>query len=95
MSFALICIAAIVALGLLVALTSIGSEDEPIVEAHDCATCTSKDDGSCKIACLMEEKRQRDAQNLADGCQRDAQSEKKEREGNKQQPTSVLYDDDA
>ncbi len=57
MSFALICIAAIVVLGLLVALTSLGGEDEPIVEAHDCSTCTSKDDGSCKIACLMEEKK--------------------------------------
>ncbi len=82
MSFALICIAAIAALGLLVALTSLGSEDEPIVEAHDCSSCTSKDDGSCKIACLMEEKRHRDAQ-----------SEKKQVEGNKQQPTSVFNDD--
>lgn len=60
MSFALICIAAILILGLLVAITSLGGEDEPIVEAHDCSTCTSKDDGSCKIACLMEEKKKRE-----------------------------------
>ncbi len=64
MSFALICIAAIAVLGILAALTSIGGKDEPIVEAHDCSTCTSKDDGSCKIACLMEEKKKRDAANL-------------------------------
>ncbi len=61
MSFALICIIAIVALGIVAALTSIGGKDEPIVEGNDCATCSSKADGSCKIACLMEEKkRQKD-----------------------------------
>ena len=61
MSFALICIAAIIGLGIVAAIASIGSKDEPIVQANDCSTCTSKTDGSCKIACLMEEKkRQKD-----------------------------------
>ncbi len=68
MSFALICIAAILILGLLVAITSLGGEDEPIVEAHDCSTCTSKDDGSCKIACLMEEKKKREGNNQKEEC---------------------------
>jgi len=61
MSFAIICIGAIIGLGIIAALSSIGSKDEPIVQANDCSTCTSKTDGSCKIACLMEEKkRQKD-----------------------------------
>lgn len=60
MSFALICIIAIGALGVIAAISSIGGKDEPIVEASDCSTCTSKTDGSCKIACLMEEKKKRE-----------------------------------
>ena len=59
MDFALICIISIVALGIVAALTSIGSKDEPIVQGEDCSTCSSRTDGSCKIACLMEEKRKR------------------------------------
>lgn len=58
MSFALICIGSIVLLGMLAALLSIGSkEEEPIVQGKDCSTCSSLADGSCKIACLMEEKK--------------------------------------
>ncbi len=87
MSFALICIASILVLGLLVAIGSFGSADEPIVEAHDCSTCTSKDDGSCKIACLMEEKKRREAQQQAE--------EKKSSEGNNQKAERVLNEDDA
>lgn len=63
MSFALICIIAIVALGILAALTSIGGKEEPIVEGHDCSTCSSMADGSCKIACLMDEKKRREGNN--------------------------------
>lgn len=60
MSFALICIISIIALGVVAALTSIGSKDEPIVQGEDCSTCSSHADGSCKIACLMEEKKKRE-----------------------------------
>lgn len=60
MNFALICIIAIVALGALAALSSIGSKEESIVEGKDCSTCISKTDGSCKIACLMEEKKKQE-----------------------------------
>ncbi len=60
MSFLLIALAALVALGLLAALLSAGDSDAPVVRGqHDCASCTSHDDGSCKIACLMEEQRKR------------------------------------
>lgn len=36
-----------------------GGTDVPVVEGHDCASCSSKVSGDCKIACLMEEKKQR------------------------------------
>jgi hypothetical protein len=60
MQFAMICIGALIMLGLVAALASMlskGGTDEPIVEAHDCASCSSKVSGDCKIACLMEEKK--------------------------------------
>ena len=60
MSFLLFALIAIGALGLLAALLSIGDSDSPVVHGdHDCASCTSHDDGSCKIACMMEESRRR------------------------------------
>jgi hypothetical protein len=64
MQFALICIGSIVVLGIIAALASMltkGGTDEPIVEAHDCASCSSKASGDCKIACLMEEKKKRES----------------------------------
>lgn len=57
MNFVILCLIAIAALGVVAAIASWGSTDDPIVQGHDCATCSSKDDGSCKIACLMEEKK--------------------------------------
>lgn len=63
MQFALICIGALVALGVVAALASMltkGGTDEPVVEAHDCASCSSKVSGDCKIACLMEEKKRKE-----------------------------------
>ncbi|MGX8695030.1 MAG: hypothetical protein ACSW8D_01490 [Prevotella sp.] len=36
-------------------------DDTPVVPAEDCSTCISKADGSCKIACLMEEKKRRES----------------------------------
>ena len=63
MQFALICIGSLVVLGLVAALASMltkGGTDEPVVEAHDCASCSSRASGDCKIACLMEEKKRRE-----------------------------------
>ena len=68
MQFALICIGSIVVLGIIAALASMltkGGTDEPIVEAHDCASCSSKVSGDCKIACLMEEKKKRENNKLS------------------------------
>jgi hypothetical protein len=58
--FFLIAIGSIVVLGVIAVLASWGSKDEPIVEGHDCSSCSSHDDGSCKIACLLEEKKNRE-----------------------------------
>ena len=63
MEFAMICLGALIMLGLVAALASMltkGGTDEPIVEGHDCATCSSKVSGDCKIACLMEEKKRKE-----------------------------------
>ena len=60
MTFALICIGSLVVLGIIAALASMfskGGTDAPIVEARDCSTCSSVADGSCKIGCLIEEKK--------------------------------------
>jgi len=62
MGFALICVVSIVALGAVAAIASMltkGGTDEPITLGDDCSTCTSKTDGSCKIACLMDNARAR------------------------------------
>ena len=64
MQFAMICMGgALVVLGIVAALASMltkGGTDEPVVEAHDCASCSSKVSGDCKIACLMEEKKRKE-----------------------------------
>jgi hypothetical protein len=63
MSFVLICIGALVALGLVAAVASAltkGGTDAPVVEGHDCSTCSSVASGECKIGCLMEEKKRRE-----------------------------------
>ena len=73
MSFAIICIIAIVGLGIVAALSSIGGKEEPITQGKDCATCSSMADGACKIACLMEKQR----------TDQSAGMEKKKQEGNK------------
>jgi hypothetical protein len=68
MQFALICIGSLVVLGVVAALASMltkGGTDEPVVEAHDCGSCSSKVSGDCKIACLMEEKKRREGNKSA------------------------------
>ena len=67
MSFAIVCFVALVVLGVVAAVASRfqGGSDE-IVSGHDCASCTSADDGSCQLHCMMEEKRRREG-NKSDG----------------------------
>ncbi|MBQ3877713.1 MAG: hypothetical protein II792_05505 [Prevotella sp.] len=68
MEFVLICIGALVALGVVAAMASMftkGGTDEPIVEAHDCSSCSSVVSGECKIGCLLEEKKRRESNKSA------------------------------
>ena len=68
MEFVVICIGALVALGVVAALASMftkGGTDEPIVEAHDCSSCSSVASGECKIGCLLEEKKRRESNKSA------------------------------
>ena len=69
MEFAMICLGALIMLGLVAALASMltkGGTDEPVVEAHDCASCSSKVTGDCKIACLIEEKKRKEGNKSED-----------------------------
>ena len=63
MQFALICVIALAALGVVAALASMltkGGTDAPVQQAHDCASCSSVASGECKIGCLIEEKKRRE-----------------------------------
>lgn len=65
MTFVLICIGSLAVLGVVAALASMltkGGTDAPVVEAHDCSTCSSVASGECKIGCLLEEKKRREKQ---------------------------------
>ena len=54
MSFLLIVVIALVALGAIAALFSMGGKDEPIVKSEgDCGSCSSRSE--CKLADLVEE----------------------------------------
>ena len=56
MTFAIVCIGMIVALGLVALVANYFDKGEDtIVEGHDCSTCTEAEHGDCKIHCLMEE----------------------------------------
>jgi hypothetical protein len=62
MSFAVVCIVALVVLGLVAAIASYFEKgNDEITVGHDCSSCTSADDGSCKLHCLMEERRKGEA----------------------------------
>ena len=63
MSFAVVCIGALIVLGLIAAVAShFQSGDDEITVGHDCSTCTSANDGSCKLHRLMEEKKKKCAE---------------------------------
>jgi len=42
-----------------------GGTDAPVVEGHDCASCSSVASGECKIGCLIEEKKRREGNKTA------------------------------
>ncbi len=65
MTFVIVCIGMIVALGLVALVANYFDKGEDtIVEGHDCSTCTEAEHGGCKIHCLMEEakKKKKDRQ---------------------------------
>ena len=59
MGFAIVSIIAIVALGIVTAVASYfqGGDDAIDNSGHDCASCSSVADGSCKLGCMIEEKK--------------------------------------
>ena len=58
MTFAIVCIGMLVGLGLVALIANKFDKGEDVIqEGHDCSTCTAADEGSCKIHCLMEEKK--------------------------------------
>lgn len=68
MDFALVSIGALLALGVVAAIASRlqgGSDDDIQVGAHDCSSCAQADDGSCKLHCLLEEKKLREGNKTA------------------------------
>ena len=65
MSFALIVIGSLIALGIIAALLSRGGDDEPIVQQEgDCGSCSSRAD--CKLADLKEEGKRKQAERCHD-----------------------------
>ena len=65
MSFALVCIGLIVAVGIIAAIAShFDHGEEKITTGHDCSTCTAAHDESCKLHCLMEEKKKKSSSHL-------------------------------
>ena len=59
MSFLLIVVISLVALGAVAAVFSIGDKDEPIVQKEgDCASCTSRSE--CKLADVVDKRRQKE-----------------------------------
>lgn len=61
MSFAVLCIGALAILGIVAAVASyIQGGDDVVTAGHDCNSCTSANDGSCKLHCLMEERKEKE-----------------------------------
>jgi len=62
MTFALVCIGMLVILALLAVVANKFDKGNDVIEqGHDCSTCTAADEGSCKIHCLMEERKNSEA----------------------------------
>ena len=83
MTFILICIGALIVLGGVAAFLSRG-DDTPIQQGHDCSTCLSRDDGSCKIKCLLDDLKEKKDSPESSLLREDLQSrEKSDRKRNK------------
>lgn len=61
MSFAIVCIGLIMALGIVALVANrFDKGDDTIITGHDCSNCSAADEGECKIHCLLEEKKKRE-----------------------------------
>ena len=57
----MVCIALLVGLGIVASIAShFDKGEDEITVGHDCSTCTAADEGSCKIHCLLEEKKKKE-----------------------------------
>ena len=57
----MVCIALLVGLGIVAGIAShFDKGEDEITVGHDCSTCTAADEGSCKINCLLEEKKKKE-----------------------------------
>ena len=64
MEFAIVCIGMIVVLGVIAAIANRFDKGKATIEKpHDCASCSAVADGSCKIGCLIEEKKREKGNN--------------------------------
>ena len=62
MEFAIVCVGLSVGVGIIAWIANhFDKGDDTITVGHDCSTCTAAQEGDCKIHCLLEEKRQKDA----------------------------------
>ena len=56
MNFAVVCIVALVVLGLVAVVANFFDKGKDTIETgHDCSTCTEADEGNCKIHELMQQ----------------------------------------
>ena len=60
MDFVWGCIGMIVVLGIVAAVANHFDQGKDTIEqGHDCSTCTAAQDESCKLHCLMEERKKK------------------------------------
>lgn len=62
MNFIIVCIISLAVLAIIAGIAShFDKGDDDIKVGHDCSTCTAADEGECKIHCLLEEKKKKEA----------------------------------
>ena len=69
MSFVVVCIGMIGAIGRIAWIANhCDKGDDTITVAHYCTTCTAAQEGDCKIHCLLEEKKKKEAEDQGGTC---------------------------
>jgi hypothetical protein len=66
MQFVIVCILLIVGLAVVALIANKFDKGEDVIqEGHDCSTCTSAQEGDCKIHCLIKENEERKKKEVA------------------------------